>query len=83
MIGQPFAAGGVMQTAAAALATHTNIVPPTINQEYPDPDCDLDYVANKSRGARINYALVHSHSLGGSVPGSHSAVVLGAARLVS
>lgn len=83
MIGQPFAAGAVLQTATAALATKNSVVPPTINQQYPDPDCDLDYVANKSRGSRINYALVHGHSLGGAVPGSHSAVVLGATRRLS
>jgi len=83
MIGQPFAAGGVLQTAAAALASKHNLVPPTINQEHPDPDCDLDYVPNKSRHARINYVLAHSHSLGGPVPGSHSAVVLGATRRLS
>jgi 3-oxoacyl-[acyl-carrier-protein] synthase II len=80
MIGQPFSAGGVLQVAAAALATHHGVVPPTINLEAPDPDCDLDYVPNTARAARIKYALVHSHSLGGSVPGSHSAIVLGAAR---
>ena len=80
MIGQPFAAGGVLQTATAALASTNNIVPPTINQEAADPDCDLDYVANKARAVRIRHALVHSHSLGGAVPGSHSAMIIGAAR---
>jgi 3-oxoacyl-[acyl-carrier-protein] synthase II len=83
MIGQPFSAGAVLQISAAALASLNDIVPPTINQETPDPDCDLDYVRNKARGARVNYALVHGHSLGGTVPGSHSAVVLGAARRLS
>jgi 3-oxoacyl-[acyl-carrier-protein] synthase II len=83
MIGQPFSAGAVLQIATAALASSNNIVPPTINQETPDPDCNLDYVANKARGARVDYALVHGHSLGGAVPGSHSAVVIGAARRLS
>lgn len=83
MIGQPFSAGAVLQLAAAALASSHSVVPPTINQESPDPDCDLDYVRNKSRSARVNYALVHGHSLGGHVPGSHSAVVIGAARRLS
>jgi 3-oxoacyl-[acyl-carrier-protein] synthase II len=83
MIGQPFSAGAVLQIATAALASSHNIVPPTINQETPDPDCDLDYVPNKARGARIDYALVHGHSLGGAVPGSHSAIVIGAARRLS
>jgi 3-oxoacyl-[acyl-carrier-protein] synthase II len=77
MIGQPFAASGVMQTAAACLALHNNVAPPTINQEVRDPHCDLDYVSNEARVTRIRHALVHSHSLGGHLPGSHSALVLG------
>jgi len=80
MIGQPFSAGGVLQVAAATLATYHNIVPPTINLRNPDPKCDLDYVPNKPRTARVKYAVVHSHSLGGHVPGSHSALVIGASR---
>jgi 3-oxoacyl-[acyl-carrier-protein] synthase II len=80
MIGQPFAAGGVMQAAAAALAINHNIVPPTINFSVPDPACDLDYVPNKARVARVKRALFHSHSLGGSLSGSHSAMVIGALR---
>jgi 3-oxoacyl-(acyl-carrier-protein) synthase len=80
MVGQPFSAAGVLQVATAALATHHNIVPPTINLTTADPKCDLDYVPNRSRAVRVNHALVHSHSLGGHVPGSHSALVIGAAR---
>jgi 3-oxoacyl-[acyl-carrier-protein] synthase II len=76
MIGQPFAASGVLQAAAAALAIHHSVVPPTINYEFPDPSCDLDYVPNKARVARVRHALVHTHSLGGTVSGSHSALVL-------
>jgi 3-oxoacyl-[acyl-carrier-protein] synthase II len=83
MVGQPFSAGAVLQVATAALATDKSVVPPTINQETPDPDCDLDYVANKARSARINYALVHGHSLGGAVPGSHSAIIIGSPRRFS
>ncbi len=80
MIGQPFAAAGVLQAAATALAVSTKVIPPTINYRYPDPNCDLDYVPNEARGARVNRAIFHSHSLGGGVPGSHSAMVLGALR---
>jgi 3-oxoacyl-[acyl-carrier-protein] synthase II len=80
MIGQPFSAGGVLQVVAATLATYHNVVPPTINLTNPDPKCDLDYVPNKPRAARVKYAVVHSHSLGGHVPGSHSALVIGASR---
>jgi len=80
MIGQPFSAGGVLQVIAAALASHHNVVPPTINLTTPDATCDLDYVPNAPRAARVRYALAHSHSLGGHVPGSHSSVVIGASR---
>jgi len=80
MIGQPFAAAGVMQAAAAALAITRKVIPPTINYRVPDPNCDLDYVPNTARAARINRAMFHSHSLGGGVPGSHSAMVIEAIR---
>jgi len=80
MIGQPFAAAGVMQASAAILAVKDKIVPPTINYSVPDPGCDLDYVPNKARVARVDHALFHSHSLGGGIPGSHSAMVLGSIR---
>src|SRR5262249_1174196 len=82
MIGQPFSAGGVLQVVAATLATYHNVVPPTINLTTPDPKCDLDYVPNRPRAARVKHALVHSHSLGGHVPGSHSALVIGASRKI-
>ena len=73
MIGQPVSAAGVFQTAAACLSIKYQQVPPTINQEVPDPQCDLDYVPNVARTARIRYVLVNGHSFGGSV----SAMVLG------
>jgi len=80
MIGQPFSAGGALQVIAATMASYRNVVPPTINLTSPDPKCDLDYVPNKPRSARVRHALVHSHSLGGHVPGSHSALLIGASR---
>lgn len=67
MIGQPVSAAGTLQTAAACLAIEAQCVPPTINQEVPDPACDLDYVPNVSRGARVNNVLLNGHSFGGSV----------------
>jgi 3-oxoacyl-[acyl-carrier-protein] synthase II len=82
MIGQPFSAGGVLQVVAATLATYHNVVPPTINLTNPDPKCDLDYVPNRPRAVRVKHAVVHSHSLGGHVPGSHSALVIGASRQI-
>src|SRR5207249_4985089 len=67
MIGQPVSAAGVLQAAAACLSIQHQLVPPTINQEFPDPHCDLDYVPNMSRVARVRHALINGHSFGGSV----------------
>jgi 3-oxoacyl-[acyl-carrier-protein] synthase II len=73
MIGQPVSAAGALQAVAACLSIQHQLVPPTINQEFPDPQCDLDYVPNKSRVARVRNALINGHSFGGSV----AALVLG------
>jgi 3-oxoacyl-[acyl-carrier-protein] synthase II len=76
MIGQPFSAAGVLQDLATALAIQNQLAPPTVHLTHPDPACDLDYIPNKPRRVRISLALVHAHSLGGAVPGSHNAVLL-------
>lgn len=73
MIGQPVSAAGAFQTVAASMSIATQMVPPTINQDVPDPQCDLDYVPNVSRVVRIKHVLLNGHSFGGSV----SALVLG------
>jgi 3-oxoacyl-[acyl-carrier-protein] synthase II len=73
MIGQPFAAAGSLQAAAACMSVVNQRVPPTINQEVPDPRCDLDYVPNASRVARIKNVLVNGHGFGGGC----SALVVG------
>ena len=73
MIGQPVSAAGIFQAAAACLSIREQKVPPTINQQVPDPQCDLDYVPNVARTARIRSVLINGHSFGGSV----SAMVLG------
>jgi len=74
MCGQALAASSAMQVVVACLALRNQAVPPTINYETPDPQCDLDYVPNVYRTARVRTVLVHSHSLGGA----HFAMILGA-----
>jgi len=65
MIGHPLGAAGAMKVAASALAIKLGIVPPTINYEHPDPDCDLNYVPNKSIRKELNFAVCNSFSFGG------------------
>jgi 3-oxoacyl-[acyl-carrier-protein] synthase II len=74
MCGQAMAASGAMQVVASCLAIRDSIVPPTINFTLRDPACDLDYVPNVARRARIRTVLVHAQSIGGS----HAALILGA-----
>jgi 3-oxoacyl-[acyl-carrier-protein] synthase II len=73
MIGQPFAAGGSLQVVASSLTMRHGYIPPTINYDTPDPCCDLDYVPNRARAARVRTVLVHAHGTGGT----DSALVLG------
>lgn len=65
VIGNPLAAAGPMQVAATLLAMRDDLVPPTANLNTPDPQCDLDYVPNTPRRARLNTALIDVHGLGG------------------
>ncbi len=66
MTGHLLGAAGGFETAASALCLKYQIIPPTINYEFPDPECDLDYVPNKSRPASIDYALSNSFGFGGT-----------------
>ncbi|MFB0526941.1 MAG: beta-ketoacyl-ACP synthase II [bacterium] len=66
MIGQPLAATGSIQFITAALAIEHNCLPPTINYEEPDPECDLDYVPNQARVYEVRVAMVNSFGQGGN-----------------
>jgi len=63
--GHPMGAAGAMDLAATCIALEQNFIPPTINYEFPDPECDLDYTPNEARVARINAALSTSFGFGG------------------
>ncbi len=66
MTGHLLGAAGGIETAASALCLYHQVMPPTINYEVPDPECDLDYVPNKSRSARIDHVLSNSFGFGGT-----------------
>lgn len=65
MTGHMIGAAGAVEAAICALTITHGIIPPTINLEYPDPDCDLDYVPNVARKARVRAALSNSLGFGG------------------
>jgi 3-oxoacyl-[acyl-carrier-protein] synthase II len=65
MLGHMLGAAGAVEAAATALALSEGIIPPTINLEHPDPECDLDYVPNKARKQKIKAALSNSLGFGG------------------
>jgi 3-oxoacyl-[acyl-carrier-protein] synthase II len=66
MIGHSLGATGAIELIVTALAVKHDIIPPTINYETPDPDCDLDYVPNVARNATENIAMSNSFGFGGT-----------------
>ncbi len=66
MIGHTLGAAGALEFASTLLTVQNDIIPPTINYEVSDPDCDLDYVPNKARKATVNIALSNSFGFGGT-----------------
>jgi 3-oxoacyl-[acyl-carrier-protein] synthase II len=66
MTGHLLGGAGGLEGGISALAVHHQVVPPTINLEHPDPECDLDYVPHTSRPMRIRYALSNSFGFGGT-----------------
>jgi len=65
MTGHLLGASGGVEAIATALTIKNNIIPPTINYNSPDPECDLDYTPNKSKNGVINYAISNSFGFGG------------------
>src|SRR3989454_12124420 len=65
MTGHLLGAAGGVEAVFSVLAIHRGILPPTINQEVPDPECDLDYVPNVARRAEVHTVLSNSFGFGG------------------
>jgi 3-oxoacyl-[acyl-carrier-protein] synthase II len=66
MTGHLLGGAGGLEAGISVLALRDQILPPTINQETPDPQCDLDYVPNVARKATVDYALSNSFGFGGT-----------------
>ncbi len=66
MTGHLLGAAGAIEAAYTALTVYHGVVPPTINYEYPDPECDLDYVPNRARAMPVHVALSNSFGFGGT-----------------
>jgi len=65
MIGHLLGAAGAVEFIVCLLSIRDNIIHPTINYEYPDPDCDLDYVPNKAREKKVDVTMSNSFGFGG------------------
>jgi 3-oxoacyl-[acyl-carrier-protein] synthase II len=66
MLGHTMGAASALEAIACALAVKNDIIPPTINFETPDPECDIDCVPNVSRKHVVHIALNNSYAFGGN-----------------
>ncbi|HVR63694.1 MAG TPA: beta-ketoacyl-ACP synthase II [Polyangia bacterium] len=66
MTGHMLGAAGGVETAFCALALARSVIPPTINYTTPDPECDLDYVPNTAREAKVDHVITNSFGFGGT-----------------
>jgi len=71
MTGHTLGAAGAIEAIFCVLAMRDGVLPPTINQEVPDPECDLDYVPNVARTQQVDVSLSNSMGFGG-----HNAALL-------
>jgi 3-oxoacyl-[acyl-carrier-protein] synthase II len=65
MVGHLLGAAGAVAALAAIGSIRDGVIPPTINLENPDPECDLDYVPNVKREARVDTAMINGFGFGG------------------
>jgi 3-oxoacyl-[acyl-carrier-protein] synthase II len=65
MTGHLIGCAGAIEPAICIMTILKGMIPPTINYEYPDPECDLDFVPNKARPAKVDTALTNSFGFGG------------------
>ena len=65
MLGHLIGCAGAIEAMICILSVRNDIIPPTINYQHPDPDCDLDYVPNTARKAEVNTTLSNSFGFGG------------------
>ena len=66
MTGHALGAAGGLEAVFSVKALMDNKIPPTINYEFPDPECDLDYVPNEARDAEVDYVLSNNFGFGGT-----------------
>ena len=66
MTGHMLGAAGAVEAGITALAVSRGVLPPTINYDTPDPECDLDYIPNQAREAQVEAAVSNSFGFGGT-----------------